>query len=173
MDRITDVNASPVNPPTMNVDKGVGGGTSSKGSEMTGAATGCAKTALALLGEVAALPSAAVPVGQMTTTGGQEGDGSFVKTAAVARLEWIERQGNSDGLVDMEVRGASVRVGAGFRSRLTHTWRGGRWEQVVTVDRALLCAVVTCTICTYGRRKYVAFVVLDKQNCCSDRTFVR
>lgn len=114
-DRHSAANETPTKPITVNVDKVTGGGASSEGSEITEAATGGAKTALTSSDEVAALPSQAVPAGQMGTTGGEGSDGSFAATAAAARLEWIERQGNSDGLVDMEVR--AIGVCGEFRSR--------------------------------------------------------
>lgn len=94
---------------------------------MTGAAAAdSAKAALASSDEAAALPIEA-PVGQMGTTGGQGGDGPFAATAAATRLEWIERQGNNDGLMDMEASGASVLCRRRVQvTTFTHMAGGGR-----------------------------------------------
>lgn len=76
----------------------------------------------------------------MGTTGGQKGDGSFAATAAAARLEWIERQGNSDGLADMEVRGASVSFGGVQAATIAHVAGCGR--RLKRRQRRSLCAVL-------------------------------
>lgn len=82
------------------VQREVGGGASLAGLESTGAAGSSTSTAFTSSGGAAAVPTADPP-GQMGTVAGQEGGGSFMATAA--RMEWIERQGNNDGVVDMEV----------------------------------------------------------------------
>lgn len=84
------------------VEGEVSGGASSAGIKSAGAAASSTKamTILASAGGAAALP-AGDPPGQMRTSAGQQDGGSFM--AAAARMEWIERRGNNDGVVDMEV----------------------------------------------------------------------
>lgn len=81
------------------VERGVGGGASSAGLDSAGASASSTKAVLASSRGAAALPAGHSP-GHMGTAAGQQDGGSFM--AAVARMEWIERQGNNDGMVNME-----------------------------------------------------------------------
>lgn len=94
----------------MVVEREVGGGASSEGLESTGATASSTK---------AALP-AGDPPGQTETVAGQQDGGSFM--AAAARMEWIERQGHNDGVVDMEVGDVGVYAGG---SHVLCMWREG------------------------------------------------
>lgn len=110
------------------VEREVGGGASSAGLDSTGICSSSTKAVLASPGGAAAFSAGDLPE-QMGTLAGQQDGGSFM--AAAARMEWIERQGNSDGVVDMEVRGVGVYAGA---PQVLCTWRGGRsgrrqWEK--------------------------------------------
>ncbi|CAM9227330.1 unnamed protein product [Ectocarpus sp. 4 AP-2014] len=82
------------------------GGDSSSGSETTGGDVNPAKAVLNSSGEAAALPAEGVRLGHTRTTTGHEGDGAFTPAAAVARMEWIERQGNNEGAMDVEAAAA-------------------------------------------------------------------
>lgn len=82
------------------------GGDSSSGSETTGGDVNPAKAVLNSSGKAPALPTEGVRLGQTRTTTGNEGDGPFTAAAAAARMEWIERQGNNEGAMDVEVCGS-------------------------------------------------------------------
>ncbi len=87
------------------VKKGAAGDrASAPTSKMTKAPVGSAKAVSSLSGEEVELPAEGTHVGQTRTVLGQGGDDSF--TATAARMEWTKRQGNMDGVMDMEVSSA-------------------------------------------------------------------
>ena len=96
---------------TVVVEREVGGGASLAGLESTGAAGSSTRTAFTSSGGVTAV-LAGDPRGQMEAVAEQGDDDAFMATGE--RMEWVERQGNNDGVVDMEV-GAGICVAGGWK----------------------------------------------------------
>lgn len=77
------------------------------GSTTTGAFADRPEQMLAAPGKEAVLSTGIPWAGKRETTVGQGGGGSSTPVEAVAQMKWVEKQGNNDGMMDVEV-GANV-----------------------------------------------------------------
>lgn len=117
-----DGNPAGKRPPTKDkvlVENQVGRGASLAGLDSKGAAASVTKAVLTSSVGAGAFPAGDRP-GQMAAVAEQEDGGSLMAAAAAARMEWVERQGNNDGVTDMEVSGIAMYAGG---LQVWYLWR--------------------------------------------------
>ncbi|CAM9705112.1 unnamed protein product [Scytosiphon promiscuus] len=100
--------------PVLTQGKRAGEGGSSAGWKATNASSDKTEDTSAALGKEAVLLTEVPSLGKMGTAVGQRNDGAF--TTAHAQIEWVEKQGKNDGMMDVEASSAAPSRGAGLET---------------------------------------------------------